>query len=241
MAHSAQRATSRSNGHRRAIKWMVFAVALLAPLQLLRSASADEAKLDAPKASDPANGQQSVLAVQELRARVTDLEARLAAVGEASQPGRREVAIANVSPAASAAPPAPGAPSSPRPQDPDASSIVPSVKLRLLGDAGYHAMNLNGDTNSFYIASLGMLMTASLTDRTSILGQVLLTSKADNSFGIDVERLVLQHKTNEYFTFGAGRYHTFIGYSNPTFHRRAWFQTAIGPRTWPWPPTKKST
>jgi len=39
---------------------------------------------------------------------------------------------------------------------------------------------------------------------------------------------VLQHKTNDYFTFGVGRYHTSIGYYNPTFHRGAWFQTAIG-------------
>jgi hypothetical protein len=232
MAYFAQRATSRSNRRRRAIKWIVFGVALFAPLQCLRSAGADEGKPDAPKAPDPAIVQQLVLEVQELRARVTDLEAKLAAGGEPSQPGRREVAIANVPPAAIAAPaPAaavPGAPSSPRPQDPDGSSIVPSVKLRLLGDAGYHATNLKGDTNSFYIGSLDMLMTGSLTDRTSILGEVLFTSTADNSFAIDVERLVLQHKTNDYFTFGVGRYHTSIGYYNPTFHRGAWFQTAIG-------------
>src|SRR6202011_3020069 len=131
---------------------------------------------DAPKTPDPAIVQQLVMEVQELRARVTDLEARLASGGETSHPGAREVAIANVSPAASAAPApaaaAPGAPSSPRPQEPDASGIVPSVKLRLLGDAGYHATNLRGDTNSFYVGSLDMLMTGSLTDKTSILGEV---------------------------------------------------------------------
>jgi hypothetical protein len=202
-AYSAQRAMNRSNRRRRAIKWMVFGVALLAPLQRLRSASADQSKPDAPKTPDPAIVQQLVMEVQELRARVTDLEARLAAGGETSRPGAREGAMANVSPAAIAAPaaPAPGAPSSPRPQDPDAYGIVPSVKLRLLGDAGCHATNLKGDTNSFYVGSLDMSMTESLTDRTSVLGEVLFTSTAEHSFGIDVQRLVLQ-QANDYFTFG---------------------------------------
>jgi hypothetical protein len=134
MPDFVQRVTSRSN-RRRAIKWIVFGAALLAPIQSLRSAGTDEGKPDAPKAPDPAIVQQLVLEVQELRARVNDLEARLSASGDATQPATREVATHSVSPAAiSASAPvsaaAPGASSSPRPQDPDVSSTVPSVKLR---------------------------------------------------------------------------------------------------------------
>jgi hypothetical protein len=102
------------------------------------------------------------------------------------------------------------------------------VQLRLFGDVGYHATDLHGDTNTFYLGSLDMFMTGNLSDRVSVLGEVLFTSAPDNSITPDVERLLLQYKHNDHFKFGIGRYHTSIGYYNPTFHRGAWFQTAIG-------------
>ena len=230
MAGLVQFISNRSNRHRRTIRWIVFGAALLAPPQYVMAAGTDESKSEASKPPDPAVVQQLVLEVQELRARVNDLESRLAASGSAAQPSAASAAALSTSAAVTAAPAAaatPAAASSPRPQEPDTSS-VPSVKLRLVGDAGYHVTDLKGDTNSFYVGSVGMLMTGNLTDRTSVLGEILFNSAVDNAFTPDVERLLLQHKANDYFTFGVGRYHTSIGYYNPTFHRGAWFQTAIG-------------
>jgi hypothetical protein len=57
---------------------------------------------------------------------------------------------------------------------------------------------------------------------------VLFVAQTDNSITPDVERLLLQYKQNDFFTFAIGRFHSSIGYYNPTFHRGAWFQTAIG-------------
>jgi hypothetical protein len=212
--------------------FLVFAAVILTPFQFALATGSNEGKSEAPKAPDPALVQQLVLEVQELRARVVDLEAKLAASSDAAESATGHALTSTALPAipspAAKATPSPAPAPSPKSQDPDATSILPSVKLRLLGDAGYHATDLKGIPNSFYVGSLDMLMTGSLTDRTSVLGEVLFTSSSDNSFTPDVERLVLQHRANDYFTFGVGRYHSSIGYYNPTFHRGAWFQTAIG-------------
>jgi hypothetical protein len=75
-----------------------------------------------------------------------------------------------------------------------------------------------------------MFMTGQLTDRVSALGEVLFTtSSVDNSISPDVERLLLTYRQNDHLKASIGRYHTSIGYYDPTFHRGEWFQTAIGP------------
>src|SRR5580700_6075408 len=112
-------------------------------------------------------------------------------------------------------------------QESEENNPVPRVLLHMFGDVGYEASGQKGVTNSFYIGTLDLLMTGALTDRVSILGEVLFTPKVDNSFGVDVERLLLQYKQNDYLSVGVGRYHTAIGYYNTAFHQGAWFQTAV--------------
>ncbi len=231
----------RRGWYRRAPKWLALATQLVVTLPLLAPMAAAGDKPDAPKPRDPEVVQQLLVELQELRARVSDLEARLAAAATpapamtASASARAEPAtpsatatLASPAPAAAAAPAAPAPAPRPVPQDSGGLGAPPSVKLRLLGDAGYHVTDLKGDTNTFYVGSLDMLMTGNISDRTSVLGEVLFTSGADNSFSPDVERLLLNYKYNDHFAFGVGRYHTSIGYYNPTYHRGAWFETAIG-------------
>ena len=71
-------------------------------------------------------------------------------------------------------------------------------------------------------------MTARLSHKVSLLGELLFISTTTNDINLDVERLVLQYHPNEYFNFAIGRYHTAIGYYNTAFHQGEWFQTAIG-------------
>jgi len=173
--------------------------------------------------------QQLLVQIEELKSRVHDLEERQLVPA----PLPNFVSSVAAAPASSSAlPPAPAS----TPPTPAHTADVPQsgggplggVQLRLFGDLGYHATDLQGDTNTFYIGSLDMFMTGTLTDRVSVLGEVLFTSSTDNSVKPDVERLLLQYKQNDHLRFGIGRYHTSIGYYNPTFHRGAWFQTAIG-------------
>jgi hypothetical protein len=71
----------------------------------------------------------------------------------------------------------------------------------MFGDLGYEVSDQKGETNSYHIGSLDLFLTGSLSSRVSVLGEVLFTPQVDNSFGIDVERLLLQYKHNDYFTF----------------------------------------
>jgi hypothetical protein len=161
--------------------------------------------------------------IQELQAKVKELEARLNGVTGGTPHAAAESSVTASAPVEVTPP---SAPPSAAEESQDNNSI-PSVKLRMFGDVGYEASDQRGETNSFHIGTLDLFMTGALTDRVSILGEVLFTPKVDNSFGVDVERLLLQYKQNDYFNFSIGRYHSSIGYYNTAFHQGAWFQTAV--------------
>jgi len=93
---------------------------------------------------------------------------------------------------------------------------------------GFEATDRKGVSNTFEIGSLDLFMTSRLSDRVSALGEVLFISSSDNSISLDIERLLLQYKQNDYFQVGMGRFHTAIGYYNTAFHQGAFFETVIG-------------
>jgi len=161
--------------------------------------------------------------IQELQAEVKQLQARLDAAG-LSAPAR---AAASSIPAATPSTETPATTMASVPEESQPDNAAPSVRLRMFGDVGYEASDQKGETNSYHIGSLDLFMTGSLTDRTSVLGEVLFIPTPDNSFSFDVERLLLQYKQNDYFAFAIGRYHSSIGYYNTAFHQGAWFQTTV--------------
>jgi hypothetical protein len=127
---------------------------------------------DTPNRPDRDLIQQLAMQVQELQARVKDLEGKLSESGAPALASEPPVAMAPSSlreawiarsdvsqpavgvPAASTAA-APSAPPRPVPQESSGGS-GPSVKLRLFGDLGYHATDGKGETNSFYLGSADM-------------------------------------------------------------------------------------
>lgn len=161
--------------------------------------------------------------IQELQAKVRELETKLNEI-RSSIPARPVESSNPAGPISPVTPPS--TPPSPA-QEPQEDNAVPGVKLRMFGDVGYEASGQKGVTNSFYVGTLDLFMTGALTDRVSVLGEVLFLPRRDNSFEADVERLLLQYKHNDHFNFAIGRYHTSIGYYNTAFHQGAWFQTAV--------------
>ena len=163
--------------------------------------------------------------IRELQTKVKELEVKLSSISaSAAPPGTDSSAPASAASTATA--PSEIAPSAP-PAQQESSGDPAGVKLRMFGDVGYEVSDRKGETNSFHIGSMDLLMTGALSDRVSILGEILFTPLEDNSFGIDVERLLLQYKHSDYLNFSIGRYHSSIGYYNTAFHQGAWFQTAI--------------
>lgn len=112
-------------------------------------------------------------------------------------------------------------------EGPSVNSVNDRLKLNVFGDVGYEANDLKPSHNTFEIGSLDLFMTAHVSEKVSALGEILFIAQSDNSITPDVERLLLQYRHNDYFTAGIGRYHTSIGYYNTAYHQGAWFQTAI--------------
>jgi hypothetical protein len=167
---------------------------------------------DAPANADEAT-KQLLERVRELEAKVKQLEAQQAT--------------------AATAPPAPPAPApAPEPaavvEQPQVNEVAPRLKLLLFGDTGYQVGHFYGPTSTFEFGEFDMFATARLTERVSALAEILFTSSSDNSVAVDVERLMLTYRQNDYFSASIGRIHTAIGYYNTAFNRGDYFQTAIG-------------
>jgi hypothetical protein len=180
--------------------------------------------------------EQLLQQIQLLQARVAELEAK----ESFARPNQPAPPAAVASPAdVSAAAPASAAPASPaaavptasvpaHPADIEINEVSPRLHLSAYGDVGFAANDRGPSTNAFDVGSLDLFLTSRLSDHISVLGEFLLLAQPDNKIEPDLERLMLEYKRNDYFTFGMGRYHTDVGYYNATFHHIQWFATPIG-------------
>lgn len=179
--------------------------------------------------------------IQDLQARVKELEelnasAKPAAssnvasapdAAPAANPPNPSPATAPPPAASPAAASAPSAVPAPTP-DTDVNEVAPRLHLNAYGDVGYQATDQFHSSNSFLLGSLDLFLTSRLSDKASVLGEVLFLAQPDNVIEPDLERLMFQYKFNDHFTFGIGRYHSDIGYYNATFHHIQWFAAPIG-------------
>ena len=150
---------------------------------------------------------------QQLLNRIQELEKRVQAL--------------KVQPPTAAAP-APAPEPVPVAEPPEVNEVSPRLKLNFFGDVGYQTGRFYSPTSTFEIGEFDLFATARLSDHVSTLGEVLFTTNADNTIGVDVERLLLKYRPNDYFTASIGRIHTAIGYYNTAYHRGDYFQTSIG-------------
>lgn len=154
----------------------------------------------APAASQDQMNQQLLTRIQDLEKQVQVLKSDLPAAAPAPEPAAEQ----------------------------PSAGEEERLKLRVFGDLGFAATDGKGDiSNTFRIGSVDLFMTSRLSDKVSLLGELLFISSSDNSISLDVERLLFQYRPSDYFAFGMGRYHTSIGYYNTAFHQGAWFQTAV--------------
>jgi hypothetical protein len=221
MVNSRKEAVTGKKFAHRSRTWSVAIGALLA-LGLMAPASYAD---DQPGGAEREALRHISEQIQELQVKLKELEARLNVTGSVPPEGADPSAVAPVGnvtplPSTSLTPPLVA-------QEPEGENSIPGVKLRMFGDVGYEARDQKGSTNSFHIGTLDLLMTGVLTDHVSVLGELLFIPLNDNSIGVDIERLLLQYKHNDYFNVGIGRYHSSIGYYNTAFHHGAWFQTAV--------------
>jgi hypothetical protein len=150
-------------------------------------------------------------ATQQLLQRVNELEAKVKQL-EAKQ------AAPSPTPA-----PAPAPVPEPAFDVPAVHEVAPRLQLNVFGDLGYQYTE--HIPNTFDFGSLDLFMRSHLSDRVSTLGEVLFIAESDNSVGLDVERLLLQYRQSDYLTAAVGRYHTWVGYYNTAFNKGEFLET----------------
>ncbi|MBZ5642437.1 MAG: hypothetical protein LAO19_06740 [Acidobacteriia bacterium] len=159
---------------------------------------------------------------KQLLERVRELEAKVKQLEE-------HQATASATPPPAPAPaPAPAAEPVAVVEQPQVNAVADRLKLLLFGDAGYQTGHFFGPTSTFEFGEFDIFATARLTDKFSAIGEILYTAGSDNAVKLDIERLLLKYRQNDYFTASVGRIHTAIGYYNTTFNRGDFFQTAAG-------------
>jgi hypothetical protein len=107
----------------------------------------------------------------------------------------------------------------------DMTMGTPRLQIQGFADVNFRATNEVGRTNSFFLGQLDLFITSRLSEKFSVLSELILEAGEDNAFTYEVHRLLLKYSHNDYFNLSAGRYHTSIGYYNTAYHHGSFFQT----------------
>lgn len=169
--------------------------------------------------------------IRQMRAQIDALETRIREIEakQAAQPNSQQQ-TAQAAPASATvavnSQPASAAPADKHDQHDDMSNGRPNLQIQGFADVNYHVSDQKGTTNSFALGQLDLFLTSRLSEKFSVLGELIVEAGQDNAFTFEVHRLLLRYTPNDYFNFSAGRYHTAIGYYNTAYHHGSWFQTA---------------
>jgi len=172
---------------------------------------------------------QLLARVQQLEQEVKELKAQGAMIAPAAEPAHPPAPVAEPSRPPDATPAAKARDQQPMPgMEPTPAPGSPIMQFRGFSDVSYHADDLKGDTNSFALGQFNLFITSKLTDRINVLAEAVVEADQHNTVGIDLERVLIQYSTSDYFKVGFGRYHTAIGWYNTAYHHSTWMQTAVG-------------
>jgi hypothetical protein len=184
-------------------------------------------------ASPPADDHQLVL---QLLQRVNDLEAEVKRLkGEPAA-----TAMAPATPPVSAAapvqtaqvPPAPAAQTGAAPPDTGMGDMhgmslpdVAGIQFRGFADVGFAASQ--GTPSTFKLGPFDLFMTSKLSDKFSVLAEMVLEYDRTNTIGIDLERMELHYNPSDYLNLKFGRFHSAIGYFNTEYHHASWLYNTV--------------
>jgi hypothetical protein len=118
------------------------------------------------------------------------------------------------------------------------------LRIRGFGDVTFHGDNYHPpagqppNTSAFSLGQLNLFVTSDISDKFKFLSEIVFEAGPDNfygvstgtpnTFGVDIERYLLQYSPSDYFNLSVGRYHTAIGYYNTAYHHSTWLQTTTG-------------
>jgi hypothetical protein len=172
--------------------------------------------------------------LQLLFQRIGQLEARVKQLESERQPAA--VVTSTPGPAQPSAPPVNEVEQqaeSTMPERMDLSKTL--LRIRGFGDTTLHGDTQKGDNTAFSLGQLDLFVTSDISEKFKFLSEIVFEGGPDNiygitrgetnTFGVDVERYLVQYSYNDYLNVEAGRWHTAIGYYNTAYHHSTWFQT----------------
>lgn len=226
---------------------------LLVLLNFMGRANAADTRSDAGKDADQQTIKALIERVNALEARVQQLEAIQSHSVVPMPASQSRASSAPVSLAAALSQPTGGssdtAPRQVTPPEPENTERSETermdlsktlLRIRGFGDVtlhgdNYHPSGQPGDKTAFSLGQLDLFVTSDVSDKFRFLSEIVFEAGPDNiygqttgtanTFGVDVERYLLQYSHNDYFNLSAGRYHTAIGYYNTAYHHSTWLQT----------------
>ena len=125
---------------------------------------------------------------------------------------------------------------SPEPVAPVEWHEVHGIQWRGFGEVNYQVLNqrqpelgvggfTSGSAGNFYTGDFGLFLTSRLTDKASVLAEIIFQQGNAQSYFVDLRRMLLKYDYNEHLKMSFGRYQTGIGYYNWEFRSAAWLQT----------------
>jgi hypothetical protein len=98
---------------------------------------------------------------------------------------------------------------------------VLNQRLPELGTYGF----VPGSAGNFYTGDFGLFLTSRLTNKTSVLSEIVFEEGDAQSYTVHLRRMLLKYDYNDHLKMSFGRYQTNIGYYNWAFRSAAWLQT----------------
>jgi hypothetical protein len=113
---------------------------------------------------------------------------------------------------------------------------IRGIQWRGFGEVDYKVLNqriaevgtygfVPGSSGNFYTGNFDLFLTARLSDKASVLSEIVFEEQDAQSFAVDLQRVLLKYDYNNYLRMSFGRYQTGIGYYNDAFHSGSWLQT----------------
>ncbi len=186
-------------------------------------------RVQCQESSESAQIKALIQEVNELKTRIAVLEAKQAS------PGAPPAAPAPVVAKTSDDPPPPAQTSG---GETRSFGFLRGIKLQGFGSVGYKASDSTvpensflgfrpGSAGNFAIGDVDLFITSALTQKATVLSEIVFTETDSQQFETDIERLLVKYDFNDYFKTSFGRFHTATSYYNSVFHHGRWLQTAV--------------
>ena len=115
---------------------------------------------------------------------------------------------------------------------------VRGIRWRGFGEVNYKVLDqrqpelgtfgfVPGSAGNFYTGDFDLFLTSKLSEKTSVLAELVVGEGDGQSFHTELARAILKYDPSDYIRLSFGRYHTAIGYYNRAFHSGRWLETTV--------------